>query len=181
MGMSPSQRADAGSTRRLCVVLCAEGQEPYAGLVRELSKRNMQVVPCSDPHEAFSRVCNDARLGNKSILVFDGADASQQSERLADAMERFAPSAVCWNHLPGANPPIQPVVGPLGGAIRDAMLPQEPAPSPVIKKAPVQAPQLRLTHEPSGTPQPAPMSTSDVLDADELDALLASELPPKKK
>jgi hypothetical protein len=162
-------------------VLCTGDHPPYAGLVSELSKRNMQVVPCSDPHEAFARVCNDSRMGNKSILVFDGVESSGYSERLAAAMERFAPSAVCWNHLPGANPPIQPVVGPLGGAISAAIEPEK-APAPVVvKKAPVEAPKLRLTEEPVEGPKPAQMSTRDVLDADELDALLASELPPKKK
>ncbi len=166
-------------------MLGARGADADETLVRALSKRNLQVVACDDPHESFARICNDARAGNRSILVFSGDQARGYSEQIVGAMERFAPSAVCWNHLPGANPPIQPLVGPLGGAIEAAMKP-EPKPERIPEQKPeasgesVSAPKLRLTASPQGAPKQAPMSAKDVLDADELDALLASEVPPKK-
>lgn len=139
----------------------------------------MQVVPSDDPHEAFARICNDSRLGRKSILVLAGEDPRQLGERLMDAMERFAPEAVCWEHVPGANPPIQPVVGTLGSAIDHAIEPT-PTSRPEPRPAHDPAPALRLAPAPAQAPRASGnVSSKDVLNADELDALLAGEMPKK--
>ena len=150
--------------------------------MRALARRDMQVVPCDDPHEAFARICNDSRLGRRAILVLTGEEPRQLGERLMDAMERFAPDSVCWEHVPGANPPIRPVVGTLGGAI-DRVIEPTPKPEPT-ESAPAErmkpAPALRLTPAPAQAPKPSgngQVSAKDVLNADELDALLAGELP----
>lgn len=149
----------------------------------------MHVVACDDPHESFARVCNDAQQGHSSILVLDGDAPRSMGERLIDAMERFAPQAVCWEHTPGANPPICPVVGTLGGAIDRAI---EPSASDLESRremsAPTNpdvggpAPALRLAPAPEQAPKPTSggqVSAKDVLNADELDALLAGEMPKK--
>ncbi|MBL4590527.1 MAG: hypothetical protein JKY96_01065 [Phycisphaerales bacterium] len=180
MGETP--RNESGSTRRLCVVLHAEGKSADSGLVRALKKRNMQVLESANPHEVFARICNDERGGRKPILVLDGDGPRSLGDRLIDAMERFTPAAVCWNHLPGANPPIQPVVGPLGAAIDAAATPavEEQAPISVPERVVAgPAPKLRLTEPQVGQARRSPVSATDVLDADELDALLAQEMPKK--
>ena len=183
--MGAKQRTDPETTRRLCVVLHPQGENPDSGLVRALGRRDMQVVACDDAHESFARVCNDAKTGRSCILVLDGEEPRSMGDRLMDAMERFAPAGVCWEHAPGANPPIRPVVGTLGGAIDRAI---EPAPAPEpVEPAPFiepagPSPALRLAPAPEQSPKPSPgghVSAKDVLNADELDALLASELPKK--
>lgn len=180
--MGSNQRTDPA--RRLCVVLHARGIGADPSLVRALSRRNMHVVACDDAHESFARVCNDAQGGHSSILVLDGDDPRSLGERLIDAMERFAPRAVCWEHTPGANPPIRPVVGTLGSAIDRAIEPQEREPEKADPEPDLvgPAPALRLAPAPEQAPKPTSgghVSAKDVLNADELDALLAGEMPNK--
>lgn len=149
----------------------------------------MQVIECNNPHEAFARVCNDAREGRKTILVLDGDEPRSMGDRLIAAMERFTPAAVCWNHLPGANPPIVPIVGPLESAIGAASsgarieheepVAPEPAPESTPQATVTPTPKLKLTDPVPSPARRSPMNAKDVLDADELDALLAQEMPKR--
>jgi len=184
--MNPSQDPSQDLSRtpsRVCILWHPPAQAPSASLIRALSSRGLCVMPTASPHTALAGACRCAKTAERVVLVLDSRDELSQLERVCSAIDRFAPSVICWVHHPGANPPMVPLVR-LGGARneRDAHSPTHQSTEQSPQQSPIQStkPPLRLVGEPQGarTPPPKspPLSARDVLDADELDALLAGEL-----
>lgn len=177
--MNPSQDPSQDLSRtpsRVCILWHPPAQAPSASLIRALSSRGLCVMPTASPHTALAGACRCAKTAERVVLVLDSRDELSQLERVCSAIDRFAPSVICWVHHPGANPPMVPLV-------RHAE-PRAQTPAPSVQC--VQRP-LRLVGEPQvpGEEDQKPkqsaikttsISARDVLDADELDALLAGEM-----
>ena len=168
----------------MCVVLHAPDADPSPVLVRSLSKRGLQVSTTGSPHIAGARIIRADRGGARCYLVLDPAAGVMSLASVTRLIERFAPGAVIWAHQPGMNPPIVPYVDPA----------EDVCPSEHDQSASADAvrptgsddgsPNLRIASASAGDSSPGagsvksgPVSASDVLNADELDALLAGELP----
>jgi len=173
---------------QVCILWHAADRSPADALVRVLSKRGFAVMPTSSMHTVFGSACRCVKVSQRVVIVLDGRKSLVGVDRVLDGLERFGPGVICWEHVEGANPPMVPVVRtvPLAHVQPEPVLVPEsvlvPEPRAVSKPTPS---ELRLV----GDTQPDPtkpaaepikrervISSSDVLNADELDALLASEI-----
>ena len=169
---------------QICILWHAEDVVPGEPLIRALSKRGLSVMPTASLHTAFAVACRCAKTAKRVVIVLDDRESLVGVDRLLDALDRFAPSVICWEHRPNANPPMLPVVR------ETPSIPSKPEPRPAAERTTAGAntdAKLRLVcEEESGTQSPTvslpdsfsqkgPISSRDVLDADELDALLAGE------
>jgi len=168
---------------RVCVLWHPRGRTPAEALLKALANKGMRVTLAHDAHAVFAAcsVCKDAAA--RTVLLLDARGELEGVDRVLGALERFGPGVICWEHRVGANPPMVPVVQrPM-----PVVTPSEPLPS-VRTGQPM---PLRLVGKPDAesrrepTPSPeipsmplkrGPINARDVLDADELDALLAGEL-----
>lgn len=204
---------DPFSDAQACIVWHPADQAPAPELLRALANKGLALIDADDPHTAFAAACSVAQTARRTILVLEASDQLSDIDSVCSALERFAPSVLCWAHHPGANPPLVPLVQP------KASTPQRPKPEPATEPAAFKgtpATPLRLvgrreespeithtktddkTHDQEQAQQPkapqvqqspqvqhakqaAPLSSRDVLDADELDALLAGELGDRKR
>jgi hypothetical protein len=171
---------------QVCVVWHPADREPAPELLRALRNKGMQLIDANDPHLAFSAACHAAKSAKRVVLVLDGRESLPNVEAIVGALPRFSPRVLCWAHEPGANPPLVPLVQPVKPAPPKQSV---PAPSPVSDRKPVSNPEtkseeskLRLVREaePVAQKPKQPLSARDVLDADELDALLAGEAGDRK-
>ena len=163
-------------TRR-CVVWHRAGVGAAASeaLLTALSSRGLRVETSGSGHEVLGIACAQQQRidagGMGLILVLDGAgesDGLEDQDRVLEAMERFCPSGLVWVYEEGANPPLRGVVEK-GKATRPVV---EPMRRPAIQCA--EPPVLRLAGQDEGDQGSTkkPLQTSDVLDQDELAALL---------
>ncbi len=189
MPQSTHPKHEPLSDAQICIVWHPCGVEPAPSLLRALSNKGMRLVDADHPHIAFASACRAAQSARRTILVLDGRAQLHDVEGICAALERFAPSVLCWAHQPGANPPLIPLVHPKAAKpdaseqarpetkrpaapLRLVGQPEEPA-VPTTELAPGE-----LGRQP--VPRSAPLSARDVLDADELNALLAGELGDRK-
>jgi hypothetical protein len=163
---------------QVCILWHAPAKEPSASLVSALSSRGLAVMPTSSPHTALAGACQAAKAAKRVVLVLDHRESLAELDRVLLALDRFAPSVICWEHRHGANPPMVPLVRPIEPEDKAEMPTHRPA------KQRIEQP-LRLVGETKGqqeerpktpTTKSTPLSARDVLDADELDALLAGEM-----
>lgn len=209
---------DPFSDAQACIVWHPADRAPAPELLRALANKGLALIDADDPHTAFAAACSVAQTARRTILVLEASDQLSDIDSVCSALERFAPSVLCWAHHPGANPPLVPLVQP------KASTPQRPKPAPATEPAAASkgtpATPLRLVgrreESPETTPEPihtkthdkthdqeqaqqpkapqlqqppqvqhakqaALLSSRDVLDADELDALLADELGDRKR
>lgn len=179
-----SPKHDPLKDAQACIVWHPADRAPTPGLLKALRNKGMTIIDAEDAHTAFASAQRAARAAKRTVIVLDTRPELHDVERLINALERFTPRVLCWAHEPGANPPLVPLVQP-------------PAPKAARKSEPQasnrQTAPLRLVgqdnteqqehHEPAPTVKArtaAPLSARDVLDADELDALLAGELGDRK-
>jgi len=179
--MTPSQQLkhDPLCGSQACIVWHPLSTPPAQDLLRALTNKGMTLIDADSAHTAFAAVNHASRSARRTILVLDTRETLHDVDRVISALERFAPQALCWAHIPGANPPLVPLVQ------REASKPKkstqvetELPPAPLRLVGQPEAPETEPA-PPSPTPAPtraAPISSRDVLDADELDALLSNEM-----
>lgn len=178
---------------QICVVWHPSDRDSSPDLQRALVNKGMSLIDADDAHTAFAAVSTASRDAKRTILVLDTRETLHDVDRVLGALERFAPQVLCWAHTPGANPPLVPLVQPSPGKQAGNNTEDKRENPPSIGSDRPQAP-LRLvgqsapeqSEEPGAAPvsvkqsQAAPrtqtLSARDVLDADELDALLAGEM-----
>ncbi len=208
MTQAHQPKHDPFSDAQACIVWHPADRAPAPELLRALANKGLALIDADDPHTAFAAACSVAQTARRTILVLEASDQLSDIDCVCSALERFAPSVLCWAHHPGANPPLVPLVQP------KASTPQRPKPAratePAVASKGTPATPLRLVGRREESPEPthtkthdkthgqeqaqqpkapqvqhakqaAPLSSRDVLDADELDALLAGELGDRKR
>lgn len=191
--MTPAKSSKSDTPQQVCILWHHPEDSPTSQLLKVLSNRGFAVSPASSMHQAFAGACSSAKSAHRVVLVLDDQSRLVGVERVLDGLERFAPEVICWEHKIGENPPMVPVVREgvaqtsVPAPISDSgsrmaqssrssvptpnklrLVGEETEPAPVAPQA--QTPKISLPKRASGA-----LSSSDVLDADELNALLAGE------
>ncbi len=179
---------------QVCILWHAPDQSPKDSLINALTKRELSVLPTASKHTAFAAACRCAKVSKRVVIVLDDQDSLVDVERVLSAMERFCPEVICWVHTEGANPPIVPVVRTVDEVESDSIRSESSAvvQSAQSRSVPSRSTGSSTTDSPSASPlrlvgtkpsveSKAPINTRDVLDADELDALLAGEMGDGKR
>lgn len=175
-----------------CIVWHPVDRPPASALLRALRNKGMTLIDADNPHTAFASVRAAARVARRTILVLDTGETLSDTERVLSALERFAPGVICWAHTPGANPPLVPLVQTRTG-IRPTPPRSAGRPSAPLRlvgrsataDSTAPGPEQQRSEPDPVKPSPAanptqPLNARDVLDADELDALLAGEINPRQ-
>lgn len=142
-------------------MLHAKGREPQTVLLTSLKKRGLDVRATKSVHTALATLALAHREHESCVLVLSEPKNIPTLARLIESVERFAPRSLVWAFELGATPPL----GPYAAAPKPS-----PAPEPTPRPAPPrsnQPPNLRLTGD-----APTEPTSADILDPDELDALL---------
>ncbi len=170
---------------QVCILWHAAERSPADALVRALINRGLSVTLATSKHAVFAAACQCDQSANRVVIVLDERESLVGVDRVLDGLERFGPGVICWEHCPGANPPMVPVVRTV--VPKPKVQVQQVCADPVPGRD-IPAAKLRLVNEnesiankpPVKLLRPIPkggtISSSDVLDADELDALLAGEM-----
>ena len=143
------------------------GSEVSPTLIGALAKRDLRVQTTDSRHEALAISCVAHRRHAPLVVVLDRSPDIAQRDRTLEAMERFAPGALIWVYDESANPPLRAFVEQrqTKPAPRSANPPAAPTPKRVGP------PKLKL----SGSERDEPVTSADILDQDELDALLGTD------
>lgn len=151
------------------------GVEASGSLLSALASRGLRVETSGSGHEVLAIGCREQQKGRGLIVVLDGGGYGgvglDQQDRVIEGMERFCPSGLVWVYEEGANPPLRGFVG-TGGRLRAV------APAPVAAErkgntnGPIDGPVLRLSGLNGGVKNGSGLTASDILDRDELAALL---------
>lgn len=196
MTQAQQPKHDPFSDAQACIVWHPADQAPAPALLRALANKGLTLIDAHDPHTAFAAACSAAQTARRTILVLEMSDQLSDIDRVCSALERFAPSVLCWAHHPSANPPLVPLVqtkasAPQRSELKAASQARKPAaPLRLVGQreenpaTPLDTPVDEVKAEQTiakQTQRAAPTSARDVLDADELDALLAGELGNRKR
>lgn len=189
--MERTNSSKSDTTDQVCILWHHPEALPTDQLLRVLNNRGFAVSPATSMHQAFAGACSSAKSARRVVLVLDDRSGLVGVDRVLDGLERFAPEVICWEHLVGENPPMVPVVRdtvvqliapqtapqrapqsaePMRSAVPNANKLRLVGDEPESGQVSVKAPKISLPKRASGM-----LSSSDVLDADELDALLAGE------
>ncbi|MDF1810274.1 MAG: hypothetical protein P1U42_11325 [Phycisphaerales bacterium] len=171
---------------QICVLWHPASVSPSSALLKVMGKRGFQIAPVSSQHLAFAGVCHFVKSSNRVVLVVENRSELDGVTRLMDALDRFAPSVICWEHDSDANPPMKPLVRSEEKVVNPSQELELSNDSVLTESdSVVSDSKLRLVGEepakPSVQGNKEPISARDVLDADELDALLASEVGNGRK
>lgn len=186
---SDSPKHDPLNDAQACIVWHPADRAPTPGLLKALRNKGMLIIDADDAHTAFAAANRVAQSARRTVIVLDTRDELHDVERTISAIERFLPRVLCWAHQPGANPPLVPLVQPAASKPTREPTPtparQHPVPLRLVGRDgdPQEETETRQQQEPTAavkTAPRAPLSARDVLDADELDALLAGELGDRK-
>lgn len=177
---------------QVCILWHAPGSVPESSLLRALDNKHMKIALADNAHSVFAAACACDGRARRTVIVLDDRDALNGVERVLSALKRFGPGVICWEHREGLNPPMVPIVQPekpaksVENGVAAATKPVSQAPPPNLRLVgepasaqPDHAQEARSTPGPVKSRLAAPISARDVLDADELDALLASEMGEK--
>lgn len=164
---------------RRCVVW-HRGNGIAQALRTALESRGMVVETSGSGHEVLAMGCaaqqrmepDQGLAGRGLIVVLDGGGGDLDDQaRVLEAMERFSPAVLMWVYEEGANPPMRGLVGKGGrvGAVAGDVVAEV-----ADRQRADDRPALRLI---GGSQNGAPkngqrLTASDVLDGDELAALL---------
>jgi len=184
--MNPSHDPIPADSHQICILWHPVERSPTDALIGALSKRGLSVTLATSKHAAFAAACSSAKVANRVVVVLDDRDSLDGVDRVLDGLERYGPSVICWEHCVGANPPMIPIVRtPVPKAVVEAVVEPESG-SGVSKSSTSASSTLRLVGDNDQTSRPTvtlpkvskggQISSSDVLNADELDALLAGEM-----
>jgi hypothetical protein len=164
---------------QVCILWHSAEKPPAETLIRALSHRGLAVMPTESLHTVFAAACRCSKSSKRVVIVLEDQDSLVGVDRVLDGLERFSPSVIFWEHREGMNPPMVPVVRTMtqsnGGSQSQIESIDEGSPS---------TGKLRLVNDEDtlgrkqsvGISKDGPINTRDVLDADELDALLAGEM-----
>lgn len=188
MTHAQTTKHDPLNAAQACIVWHPSNRPPTPALLRALRNKGMILIDADDPHTAFASVRAAARVARRTILVLDTREALHDCDRVLGALERFAPAVICWAYVPGANPPLVPLVQPAKGITPP---PPRAAGYPAAPLRLVGQPQNNGSHQtedqrsepvkPTGMPRPMqPLNARDVLEPDELDALLTDSTPTRE-
>lgn len=167
--------------QQICILWCAPGHAPSPSLISALTNKGMLITLVHSEHAAFASACRCAPLARRTVIVLDTRELLTGVDRVLSALERFAPGVICWAYRHGANPPMIPVVQHPGASDR-AQGAAGVVPKPGVGTR--SGPALRLTGQGEPGTRGADrmrartggaINARDVLDADELDALLGGE------
>lgn len=180
--MTHAQGENSTDPKQVCILWHPADRSPADALIRALSKRGLAVTLASGKHAAFAAACRCEKTAKRVVIVLDDRDSLVGVDRVLDGLERFGPGVICWEHIEGANPPMVPVVRTQvpAGVVQsepDAM-PEQKTESNTLRLvgnggSSSEKPKVTLPRAVSKT---GTISSSDVLNADELDALLAGEM-----
>ena len=155
-------------------------------VIEAMTKRGFGVTCVQSQHAAFGSACRCAKDAKRVVLVLDEPETLVGVDRVLDGLERFAPSVICWEHESNANPPMRPVVRMTEekSSVKQDRISDDSLDQNQGLASPEKPVELRLVSDqpnqenPVSRPQPVsgPLRASDVLNADELDALLAGEM-----
>lgn len=177
--------------KQVCILWHAAERSPADALVRALINRGLAVTLATSKHAVFAAACQCDQSANRVVIVLDDRESLVGVDRVLDGLERFGPGVICWEHCPGANPPMVPVVRtvePKAQVQQDQQDHADHVPGRDIPAAKLRLVNENETNENQSTankpavkllrpiPKGGTISSSDVLDADELDALLAGEM-----
>ena len=181
---TPAQSAEP---RQVCVLWHAPGTHSSDQLITVMKNRGFAVTCVSNQHAVVAAVCRLAESANRVVLVLDERDDLVGVDRVLDAIDRFSPATICWEYQPGSNPPMVPVVRIMGALkVSDPELETEPLQA-VESSGDAGPVDLRLVPQPERLgdderkslkpiKSTGALKSSDVLDDDELNALLAGEM-----
>jgi len=181
---NPTAQMNATDPDQVCMLWHRADRSPAQSLIRVLKKRGFAVAPVSSMHAVFAAACRYAKTARRVVIVLDDRASLIGVDRVLDGLDRFSPGVICWEYVADANPPMLPVVrisSPKAGDTR-------PETSGVQDNNRAQT-KLRLVQQKGAEemkpatrgPANAPMRASDVLNADELDALLAGEVGESRR
>ncbi len=182
--MTHAQCENTTDPKQVCILWHPADRSPAEALIRALSKRGLAVTLASGKHQAFAAACRSEKTAKRVVIVLDDRDSLLGVDRVLDGLERFGPGVICWEHIEGANPPMVPAVRTSASAgVVQSQSDSDPEPeresaSSTLRLvgnggASSEKPKITLT---SASPKSGTISSSDVLNADELDALLAGEM-----
>ncbi|MFG0304882.1 MAG: hypothetical protein ACF8Q5_01570 [Phycisphaerales bacterium JB040] len=149
------------------VLFHAPGEPVPRELTDALARNNAVPILTDHAAGALALLCTH----RPGVLLLDRHAELPALHDLLDAVDRYAPRAVRWEYLPGAEPPLRPVANPRAGA-----------PAPDADGRASHAPQprdaaLRLTSDQLGSPRDTPSSASDILSKEEMHALFSKDAP----
>jgi|GEM_PF-2026574 len=146
------------------VLFHAPGEPVPPELSAALARNHTTPIPTDHAAGALALLC----AHRPGVLLLDRHADLPGVHDLLDAVERYAPRAVRWEYIPGAEPPLRPVASPRAtGAGPDT----RPAPSKARDFA------LRLSTDELATPRDRPSSASDILSKEEMHALFSEDSP----
>ena len=193
--MTRSQSQD-----QVCILWHPDQNPSSDALIGALSRRGLSVTLASSTHRVFAAACHAQGFAKRVVIVLDKRDELTQVDRVIDGLERFGPSVICWEHQEGANPPMVPIVRTVSKPVATDVptVSTSPVRSKPIAPSYKKPSTLRLVgEEPDEEKEAVParaatttssiksevsvsksgsINTRDVLDADELNALLAGEM-----
>jgi len=172
MGNNPDQ-----GIQRRCVVWHQRGAASSPALLKALASRGLRVETSDSEHEVLAMGCREQQLGRGLIVVLDGNGAELRDlSRVLEAMKQYGPLGLVWIYTEGANPPLTGFVEKEGTRVpQRKMSAGEPARMAVADTEPAEPdepPKLRLSGLNEAAKNGSGLVTSDVLDQDELAALL---------
>ena len=115
--------------------------------------------------------CAQQMRGKGLIVVLDGGGGGEgldQQSRVLEGMEQYCPLGLVWVYTEGANPPLRGFVEKVGKVVVDTQAVPD-------TNGTGEGPVLRLAGSNGAVKTGASLSASDVLDHDELAALLKPE------
>ncbi len=168
--------SDPGNQRR-CVIWHQRGEESSPALLNALASRELRVETSESGHEVLAMGCREQQLGRGLIVVLDGdGESLSDQSRVLEAMEQYCPLGLVWVYAEGANPPLRGFVGTGGTRVRERKTVADQSARLEIEDAklaqPDEPPKLRLSGLNEAAQSGAGLVASDVLDQDELAALL---------
>lgn len=147
------------------VLFHAPGESVPPELNDALARNNTTPIPVDHAAGALALLC----AHRPAVLLLDRHADLPGVHDLLDAVERYAPRAVRWEYIPGAEPPLRPVATPHSVT--------EPAEREPATLSPARDVALRLSSDQLATRRDTPTSTSDILSKEEMHALFSKDAP----
>lgn len=185
-------------------MLCERATSPPEALLEALRRHEIEPLRCDSPFVAFARLCelSSGAPGVPVALLLVQPERLPESEALRQASERYTPASTCWVYDETsrprlrAAPPARPRPEGLTrheqtGQARLARASKDrrpaPKPSPKLRLVDPDTPDLGLVdpganlEAPRGVGHSGAPSPRSILTDDELEMLMAPDLPDEPK